>query len=188
MVDVVKPDGEYLANSWNNLLSDNPDRTDGPVVFLRTRTKVDTMPLKKDVVISPDQMLFLPIITSAINEIDDPNMNDEPKRRSEANRDIDRGDNPPIAENVTIDGKPIVKNLKDFRIESPEFNLEVHRKCELEEVTYPKGKSNLPTVAAGYCLLLKSLPKRIEPYEIRVKAKGAGTYQTEAIYTVRVKD
>jgi hypothetical protein len=184
-MEVIKPSGGYLADSWNNLVSDNPDKTDGSVVFLRTRTKFDEMPLRKEVVIRPNQSLFLPIITTAINTADDPSLDNETKRRSEANKDIDNGENPPDPKNVTIDGVPIVDNLKDFRIESPEFNLEVHKKCELEEVDYQPGAS-LPTVAAGYCLLIKSLPERDKPYSIHVKANGAGVYSTEAIYTVRV--
>jgi len=185
-IEVIKPSDGYLADSWKNLVSDNRDKTDGPVVFLRTRTKMDEMPLKKEIVISPNQMLFLPIITTAINTADNPSLDSESKRRFEANKDIDDGENPPDPKNVTIDGKPIVDNLENFRIESPEFNLEVHRKCELEEVTYQRGAS-LPTVAAGYCILIKSLPKRDKPYAIHVKANGSGTYSTEAIYTVRVK-
>ena len=185
-IEVIKPSGGNLADSWKNLVSDNPDKTDGPVVFLRTRTKKDEMPLKKEIVISPNQMLFLPIITTAINTADDPSLDSGSKRRSEANKDIDDGDNPPDPKDVTIDGMPIVENLENFRLESPEFNLEVNRECELEEVTYQHGGS-LPTVAAGYCLLIKSLPKRDKPYTIHVKANGAGTYFTEVIYTIQVK-
>jgi hypothetical protein len=185
-IEVITPSGGNLADFWKNLVSNDPDKTDGPIVFLRSRTKMDEMPLKEEITISPNQILFLPIINTAINPADDPSLDSESKRRSAANKDIDDGDNPPDPKNVTIDGIPIVDKLENFRIESPEFNLEVNRKTELEEVTYQFGAS-LPTVAAGYSLLIKSLPKRDEPYTIHVKANGAGAYSTEAVYTVRVK-
>jgi hypothetical protein len=186
-IEVTKPSGEYLAEYWNRRVSDNPDKTDGPVVFLRTSLRISDKPFQRDIVIRPDQKLFVPGITSVINRTDDQSVgDDESKQRSIANNDIDDGDNPPNPNSVTIDGKPITDSLESFRIESPQFDLKVKSKCELEEVTYEEGK-NLPSVAAGYCLLVESLPKRDKPYTIHVKTNGSRGYSTEAIYTIRVE-
>jgi hypothetical protein len=71
-IEVIIPSGGNLADFWKNLVSNDPDKTDGPIVFLRSRTKIDEMPLKEEITISPNQMLFLPIINTAIKPADDP--------------------------------------------------------------------------------------------------------------------
>jgi hypothetical protein len=45
-----------------------------------------------------------------------------------------------------------------------------------------------PTVAVGYCIIIKSLPSRDRPYTIHTKAKGQDDYYTKAIYELQVGD
>ena len=181
--------GQYLANSWNKVISRDPDASDDDVIFLRTSPNPQEAPLRKKVTIFPDQAIFVPIISAVINTDDSPDYNNELKRREAANKTISAGDNPPRPEQVTIDGMPIVDDLTEFRIESPEFLLNVQDQSPLRkrlEVIYQIG--DLSTVVVGYCVLIKSLPSRSRPYTIHTKAKGEGDYQAEAFYEVQVID
>ena len=158
--------------------------------FVRTSPNPKEMPLRKSVEISSDQAVFVPIISTAMNTNDSPDLNTESKRRAEANRYTDDVDRPPGPQNVTIDGEPLIEdNLKEFRVESPEFDLTVDDQCPIRnklEVIYPPG--TFPTVAAGYCIIIKSLPKREKPYTIHIRGDGKDGYKTEAIYELQVSD
>jgi hypothetical protein len=181
--------GEFLAESWKKLLSDDPDRSDGVRYFVRTSPNPQEIPFQKSAQLFSDQAVFVPIITAAINTNDSSEFDTESKRRAAANSQIDAGDNPPQANQVTIDGKPIVDDLKDFRVESPEFDLAVHDNSSVKhKLEVPHEAGNFPTVAAGYCVIVKSLPAREKPYNIRIKAKGEGNYYTEANYDLQVID
>ena len=181
--------GQYLAESWNKLVSDDPDISDDPGPFLRTSADPKEAPLIQKLTIFSDQAIFIPIITSAMNISDSGDLDTESKRRAAANKEIDGGDDPPKPEQLTIDGKPIVDDLKQFRVESPEFVLNVQDQSPVKDkldVPYPAGA--WPTVAAGYCVLLNSLASRVKPYTIHMKANGRDTYFTEAIYEIKVND
>jgi hypothetical protein len=181
--------GQYLADSWNKLVSDDPDRSDGHILFLRTSVNPKEAPLRKTVKIFSGQAIFLPVISTSMNTNDSPDLDTEPKRRAAANRDTDKGDNPPQPQQVTIDGKPVVDNLKEFRVESPEFMLNVHEQSVLKgKFDNPYRADTLPTVAVGYCVIIKSLPARDRPYTIHIKANGQDGYYTEAIYELQVID
>ena len=179
--------GQFLADSWNKLVSDDPDKSDGHILYLRTSVNPKEAPLRKTVKIFSDQVIFLPVISTSMNTNDSPDLDTEAKRRAAANRDTDKGDNPPQPQHVTIDGKPVVENLKDFRVESPEFMLNVHDESVLKnKFDNPYRAGTLPTVAVGYCVIVKSLPSRDRPYTIHIEANGQDGYYTEAIYELQV--
>jgi hypothetical protein len=174
--------GEWLAESWKKLMAEDPDKTDGPIFFLRTSPCPEQIPFEKKVEILSNQAVFVPIITAAMNDKDSSELNSEKSRREAANRYIDEGDDPPQPPQVTINGKPIIDDLKDFRVQSPEFDLTVDERCPIRG-HYPGG--TFQTVAAGYCIIIKSLPPRDEPYTIRINARGKDGYRTQATYMLR---
>jgi hypothetical protein len=181
--------GQCLADSWNVLLSADPDQSDGPICFLRTSPNPREAPYRKRLAIFSDQAVFIPIVSTAVNTDDSPDLNTEEKRRASANKDTDEGDNPPKPEQVTIDDKPIVDDLKEFRVESPEFELNVDNRSPVKDkLDIPARPGTLPTVAVGYCVIIKSLPPRDQPYTIHIKAKGHDAYRTEAVYELQVSD
>jgi hypothetical protein len=191
--------GDYLADSWNKLLSANPDTPDKDIYFMRTSPNPGLAPLKAKATISSSQAIFVPVISTAINTSDSDaepdrygDVSNEQKRREAANRDTDEGDNPPDASQLTIDGEPIVEDLTDFRVDTPEFGLVVSPTSPVKDkLDIPYGGTRpKPTVAAGYCVIIKSLPPRKQPYKIHIKANGVTIrkkrYYTEAIYDLTV--
>ena len=105
---------------------------------------------------------------------------------SGVNKDIEEGD-PPSKIVATIDDEAIVNDLREFRVESPMFSLNVPTDSLLKddlEAKEPVGTCDAE--AAGYCLIIKSLPPREEPYTIRIKAKGRGSYKQDETYDIKV--
>jgi hypothetical protein len=191
--------GDYLADAWNKLLSADPDRPDDQIYFIRTSPNPSLAPLKTKATISSDHAIFVPVISTAINTSDSDaepdrygDLSTYEKRRKAANKDTDEGDNPPEASQLTIDGKPIVDDLTDFRVETPEFELVVSPESPVHDrLDIPYGGIKpKPTVAAGYCVIIKSLPTRKQPYQIHIKANGViideKRYYTEGICDLTV--
>jgi hypothetical protein len=180
--------GEWLAECWQKCLSSNPDDTSGGILFLRASTAKGPLVRtgNKAVTISSDTSIFLPVITAEVDQYDSPDLKDEAAWRAAANKDIDEGD-PPSKIVATIDDEVVVKDLRKFRVESPTFSLNVPNDSLLKddlEVKAPVGTCE--AVAAGYCLIIKSLPPRGEPYAIKIKAKGRGSYEHDETYDIKV--
>ncbi len=194
--EVVSPDerwhgkkyGEWLAECWQKCLSSNPDDTSGGMLFLRASTAKGPVVMTGNnaITISSDTSIFLPVLTAEMDRYDSPDLKTEAAWRAAANKDIDEGD-PPSKIVATIDDEPIVEDLKEFRVESPVFSLNVPDDSLLKdelEVKEPVG--TFEAVAAGYCLIIKSLVPREEPYTINVKAKGRGSYEQDETYDIKV--
>lgn len=194
--EVVSPDeswrgktyGEWLAECWKKCLSSNPDDTSGGMLFLRASTAQGPLVMtgNKAVTISSDTSIFLPLITAEMDQYDSPDLKTEAAWRTAANKDIDEGD-PPSKIVATIDDEVIVDDLGGFRVESPVFSLNVPNDSLLKddlEVKEPVGSCE--AIAAGYCLIIKSLPPRGEPYTIKIKAKGRGSYEQDETYDIKV--
>jgi hypothetical protein len=180
--------GEWLAECWKKCLSSNPDDTRGGMLFLRASTPQGPLVMAGNnaVTISSDTSIFLPVITAEMDQYDSPELKTEAAWRAAANKDIDEGD-PPFKIVATIDDEAIVKDLGEFRVESPTFSLDVPNDSLLKddlEVKQPVGTCE--AVAAGYCLIIKSLPPREEPYRIKIKAKGRGSYEQDETYDIKV--
>ncbi|HKG87053.1 MAG TPA: hypothetical protein VKA95_01915 [Nitrososphaeraceae archaeon] len=196
--EVVSPDeswrgktyGEWLAECWQKCLSSNPDDTSGGMLFLRASTAKGPLVMTGNNVatISSDTSIFLPVITAEMDQYDSPDLKTEAAWRAAANKDIDEGD-PPSKIVATIDDEAIVNDLGGFRVESPVFSLNVPNDSLLKddlEVKEPVG--TYEAVAAGYCLIIKSLPSRKEPYTIKIKAKGRGAYEQDETYDIKVME
>jgi hypothetical protein len=180
--------GEWLAECWQKCLSSNPDDISGGMLFLRASTAKGPLVMTGNnaVTISSDTSIFLPVITSEMDQYDSPDLKTEVSLLAAANKDIDEGD-PPSKIVATIDDEAIVNNLREFRVESPMFSLSVPTDSLLKddlEVKEPVGTCE--AVASGYCLIIKSLPPREEPYSIKIKAKGRGSYEQDETYDIKL--
>jgi hypothetical protein len=180
--------GEWLAECWQKCLSSNPDDTSGGMLFLRASTAKGPVIMTGNnaVSISSDTSIFLPLLTAEMDQYDSPDLKTEAAWRAAANKDIDEGD-PPSKIIATIDDEPIVEDLREFRFESPLFSLNVQDDSLLKddlEVKEPVGTHD--AVAAGYCLIIKSFPPREEPYTIKIRANGSGSYEQNEIYDINV--
>lgn len=189
--------GDWLAASWNWLLSNNLDNQTGIVYFLRTSSEYHNKgPYckigKHRVQVFTDQAIFVPVIISLADDKHFPELSTAALRRADVNNDIDRGDNPPKPYQVTINGEPILDDLKDFRIESPDFLLDVSKDSSVKDtLEVPiKEPGNSLAVSAGYCIIIKSLPvnSESEPYRLHIRALGRDNYYTESFYDIIVKE
>jgi hypothetical protein len=185
--------GEWLAASWNWLLSDSIENQNGPAYFLKTSSNyVQNGPHfrigKNKVKVFADQAIFVPVIIALADSMHFPHLSTPKLRRDDVNYDINKGDNPPKPYQATIDGKPIVDDLKRFRVESPEFRLRVSENSPIkDELEVPiKHHGAWHAVSAGYCIIIKSLPPRTEPYSIHIWSRGRDNYFTEAFYDIEV--
>jgi hypothetical protein len=61
---------------------------------------------------------------------------------------------------ATIDGKPMIEDLVEFRVESSLLSLHVTDESVLKnELEVPIEKGTWQAVDAGYCIIIKSLPR-----------------------------
>ena len=80
----------------------------------------------------------------------------------------------------------IVKNLKDYRVESPLFRLVIPKNSLLKDKTEYASKPGIyDAVSGGYFIMIRSLPP--STYRINFGAKGRGTYRTNAVYDILVE-
>jgi hypothetical protein len=188
--------GQCLAASWNWLLSHNIDNQTGEMFFLKTSSNYEHKgPYcrigKHRVRVFSDQAIFVPVIIALADSKHFPHLFTHELRLRDVNYDIDKGDNPPKPNQATIDGEPIVdRSLKDFRVVSPEFSLHVSDKSPLkDELEVPiHFPGTWQAVSAGYCIIIKSLPRRKLPYGIHITARGRDNYLTESFYDIEVVD
>jgi hypothetical protein len=196
---------------WSNwLLSEQPDNYAGSdVLFLRGN--VDYKPLRgatgaprhsdpkgvynrtgsKGEKVFEGTAIFFPVVNALLSTgelYDGRLLKDEEDIRFAAKKDIDEGC--AIWANIKRKGdkKPtkIVKNLRDYRVESPLFKLVVPQKSQLRDrMESPLEPGIYDSVTAGYYVLIRSLPPLT--YRIHFGGKGRGTYYTDSVYDVTVQ-
>jgi hypothetical protein len=187
--------GEWAAEWWNWLVSDNPDSYDinDPVIFLRAN--IDYIYIDKNkrirrhsgnhydrtgqhaIKIHEDTGIFFPVIECEFNDGDlNPEngnkIQTEEEMRILARKDIDSG----WKIGATIreregPSQPIVNDLRLYRAVSPLFKLVVSEKNILRhsmEDELEPGTYN--AVTDGYWILLSSLHSSTNPYEIHFEA------------------
>jgi hypothetical protein len=174
--------GEWAAEWWNWLVSDNPDSYDinDPVIFLRAN--IDYIYIDKNkrirrhsgnhydrtgqqgIKIHEDTGIFFPVIECEFNDGDlnpenGSKIQTEEEMRILARKDIDSG----WKIGATIrEGEGPSQPL--FKLVVSEKNILRHSmEDELEPGTYN-------AVTDGYWILLSSLPSSINPYEIHFEA------------------
>ena len=203
--------GHWLA-LWNNwLLSDEPNKYDGgPMLFLRGnldyRTPVGDIRYprsidhngiydrtgQKGITIFEHTAIFIPVITSCYTLgtlIDGELLKTEKDVRLHVIDDIEQGGNMWATILKKGDKKPgkIVKDLKEFIIESPLFSLVIPKESILNNKQYlPEKKPGIYfAVSCAYCVIIRSLHP--SSYIITFGGKGRGDYYTNSVYELVVK-
>lgn len=202
--------GDWSAIWWNWLMSEDPDNHDGgDMLFLRGNVEykhvggVTGTPSYSDPKgfydrtgtrgeeIFEGTAIFFPVVIAMLirGELYDGRLiKNEEEMRFAARKDIDEGG--AMWANVTRKGEKkatkVVKNLKEFRVESPLFKLSVSKQSQLRN----RMESSLEpgfydSVTVGYYILLKPLPP--STYRIHFGGKGRSTYYTDSAYDITVK-
>jgi hypothetical protein len=221
--DILRPNekfkgrtyGEWAEEWWKKLLSDDPDsyEKDDDVVFLRgkydyvdkgkkrepsTKPNINKRTGKDGLIICEGTGLFFPVVAAEFNEGDgDPDDETRILRNEEdcyecAKRDIEDGP-APTADQATINGDPIVNDLRSYRARSKYFPLQVNEGSSLRgkmEYEMPLGKHM--AITDGYWILIKSLQASDKAYKLKFSATGrnqprTNQYFNAAEYDVTVK-
>jgi hypothetical protein len=200
-------DWAVLWNKW--LLSEEPDNYAGSdVLFLRGNVDYKVVggttggprhsdpkgfydkTGKKGEQIFEGTAIFFPVVNAQLNigEIYDGRLiKDEEGMRFVARKDIDEGG--AMWATITRKGDKkatrIVKNLRDYRVESPLFKLVVSQMSQLRDrMESPLETGIYDSVTVGYYVLIRSLPPSI--YRIHFGGKGRGSYYTDSVYDITV--
>jgi len=200
-----------LIEMWAQwLVSDTPDAHNyGDVVFLRgldfpespekigysgrPATMVGTRALN----ISDNQFLFLGVICTLVNEIDD-HAKTTQERSFIIWRDTMQGDNPPTAAQILIDGAPLDTgrqegDLRAFLTWSSDFVLHVpdvpYGRSLKDYLDIPiTATGDIPAMTGGYCILFKFTNPG--PHSLVFHARGVlesiGQYFAAGTYTINV--
>lgn len=202
--------GEWVT-IWNNwLLSEDPDIFDGgDILFLRGN--INYKPLgqlegaprhidpssvynrtgKNGETIFEGTSIFFPVIDSMmkIGEFYDGKiMKRIEQLRYAVNKDINEGG--PMWASIMRKGdkmpSKLVKDLKEYRVESPLFKLHIPKDSLLREKTeYASKPGTYDAVSGGYFVMIRSLPP--SNYRINFGAEGRGIYRTNAVYDISVQ-
>jgi hypothetical protein len=202
--------GDWIT-VWNNwLLSQDPDNNDeGDMLFLRGNINykpvggMEGAPRHIDPKMFYDRTgpkgerifegtsIFFPVIDSMMKigeRYDGKIMKRIEELRYSVNKDINEGG--PVWATIIKKGdtKPskIVKNLKDYRVESPLFKLNIPEDSLLMDKTEYVSKPGIyDAVSGGYFILIRSLAP--STYRINFGARGRGIYRTNAVYDIMVE-
>lgn len=199
------------ATIWDNwLISDDPDlNVSKDILFLRGNIDYKKVGSRSD---SPrymnpgsildrtgdkgesifrDTAIFIPVLTArySIGELyDGKRISNLVHLRSAVNRDTDESQNAWANVSNLQEKRPfkIVKDLNEFRVESPLYNLHVPYKSKLRERTERGSRpGNYPSIVSGFFVLIKSMhPGR---YRFTFGGEGRGRYSTCSMYDITVK-
>jgi hypothetical protein len=201
--------GQWAAE-WNKwLFSKDPDSYDGGnVIFLRGN--VDYKPIgkktdspryidpksiydrrgRKRESISEGIAIFVPIITTVLfigDNYEGRILTNEQDLRYYVNKDVDdtRKMWAAIKRKGDRNAFSLVKNLEDYRFESPLFKLGVPKGSLLRERMELTIKPGIyDAITAGYFIMIKSLPSSF--YRINFGGEGMGIYVTNSVYDIEV--
>jgi hypothetical protein len=196
--------GEWAALWWKWLLSDDLEYR-GDMFFLRGN--VDYRPLggdggpahidpkgyyKAQETVYRDTPIFFPVSNALFvkGELDDGiAVETEQDARQAARRHTYEVNSMWATVRRSSDPKPtkLVKNLHDYLVESPQFELKVSDKSLLRsrmETPIEPG-SYYPSVTVGYYVLISSLPPSV--YRFRFGSAGRGSYHTDSFYDITVQ-
>jgi hypothetical protein len=201
--------GEWAAE-WNKwLFSEDPDTYDGGnLLFLRGN--VDYRPVgnqpdspryvdseaiydktgKNKETIIEGTAVFIPILTSVLflsDNYEGKIIKDEQELRYFINKDTDNTGEIWAAIKRKGEKNPIklVKNLKQYRFESPLFKIKVSPNSLLRnkmEIAVKPGVYD--GITAGYYIMIKSLPP--STYRLIFGGTGVGVYRTNSVYDIDI--
>jgi hypothetical protein len=201
--------GEWAAE-WNKwLFSEDPDTYDGSnVLFLRGN--VDYRPISKSkgsprhidrkaifdktgnkaVSIFEGIAIFVPVITTLLfigDNYEGNILKNDQEVRHYANKDTDdtrkmwaaikrKGDN---------NAHTLVKNIENYRFESPLFKLTVPNQSLLRKrIEFAIKPGIYDAITTGYFIIISSLSPSV--YRINFGGEGMGIYATNAVYDINV--
>jgi hypothetical protein len=201
--------GEWVAE-WNKwLLSEEPDTYDGGnILFLRGN--VDYKPISpssnsprhidrkaiydrtgsKGETILDGIAIFVPVITTVLfigDNYEGKILKNEQDLRHYVNKDTDdtRKMWAAIKRKGDKNASTLVRNLDEYRFESPLFKLRVPKGSLLRERMESTIKPGAyDAIAAGYFIMIRSLPPSF--YRINFGGEGMGIYATNAVYDIEV--
>jgi hypothetical protein len=132
-----------------------------------------------------NQAILFPVLSTMIDKGTYENEDPHEKRIRTAKAE---NDDPGTKISCTIDNHDILgENDKDkIRLSSDEFKIDATGGCLLL-IDFPvPSKDKYPAATDGYFVCIKELPPHEDPYEIRIKAKGANNYEQDIGYKVYV--
>jgi len=203
---------ELIESYAQWFISDNPDaHNSSNVVFLRGmdfnnppeilgyRGQPAIFVGSRALTICSNQSLFLPIILTLVNEIDDHASTAEERSRV-VWRDTLLGDNPPTADQILIDGEPLhiegEQDLTKFFVLSRDFVLHVpdvpYGRSLKDYLDIPiSGTEDRYAAIGAYCLLFKfNLNPQNPSHRVVFHARGvfgpAGQYFSSGVYSINV--
>jgi hypothetical protein len=160
-----------------------PRFTDRKTYYDRTGYKGETINKKTGILI--------PILTSQLNIgciFDGKKITSSEKLRYYLNKDIDRMNSLWATILINRDKRPkkIVKNIKEFRVQSSLFKFTMPSNSVLNaRGEVPQEFGEFESIVGGYFIILRSLIP--SSYRIVFGGSGPGTYYTNAIYDIRVE-
>lgn len=201
--------GEWAAE-WNKwLFSEDPDTYDGSnILFLRGN--VDYKPISKSNG-SPRHIdrkaifdktgskaesifegiaIFVPVITTVLfigDNYEGKILRNEKDLRHHANKDTDDTQKmwAAIKRKGDKDACVLVKNLEEYRFESPLFKLTIPKGSLLRKhMEFLMKPGTYDAITTGYYVIIKSLPPSF--YRINFGGEGMGIYTTNAVYDIEV--
>ena len=201
--------GQWAAE-WNKwLFSEDPDTYDGgKVLFLRANPNYRPISTKKDSPRYADRnaiydrtgnrgesildgvAIFVPILTTVLfigDHYEGKILRNEKDLRYYANKDND--DNRKMWAAIKRKGDknafPLVKNLEDYRFESPLFKLGVPKDSLLRErMDFIIKPGTYDAITTGYFIMIRSLPPSF--YRINFGGEGVGIYVINSVYDIEV--
>jgi hypothetical protein len=201
--------GQWAAE-WNKwLFSEDPDTYDGGnVLFLRANPDYRPISTKKDSLRHADRnaiydrtgsrgesilegiAIFVPIITTVLfigDNYEGKILRNEKALRYYVNKDTDdtRKMWAAIKRKGDKSAFSLVKNLEDYRFESPLFKLAVPKDSLLgERMEFTIKPGIYDAITAGYFIMIRSLPPSL--YRINFGGEGMGIYVTNSVYDIEI--
>jgi hypothetical protein len=230
--EVIRPEESqrFIGRSYQDLIeswaqwfvSDNLDAHNyGDVIFLRG---FDFPPSPEQIgysgpqpammigtsslsIVAKDQCLFLPLICTMVNEIDD-HAKTIQERSYLIWRDTREGDNPPSTNQIVIDGKPLhIEKKQEDKNKKPEAGSDLSgfltwsRDFTLHVPDVPYGRSlkdyldtpisttgDLKAMIGGYAILFRFTHTEPKAHSLIFHARGiqgpSGQYYSSGVYTI----
>ena len=201
--------GQWAAE-WNKwLFSEDPDTYDGGnVLFLRANPDYRPISTKKDSLryaernaiydrtgckgesILEGVAIFVPILTTVLfigDNYEGKILRNEKDLRYYANKDTDDNRNmwAAIKRKGDKNAFSLVKNLEDYRFESPLFKLAVPKDSLLRErMEFTIKPGIYDAITTGYFIMIRSLPPSF--YRINFGGEGVGIYVINSVYDIEV--
>lgn len=202
--------GEWAAIWATWLMSEDPDRTartdilflrgninyrpvnniaDGPR-FLNTADYLDKTG-KNGEIIDTYMAILIPVLTAQYSVgmvYEGKKIVSEHELRDAVNKDTDQSEMTwaTIGKKGSRKGSRIVRDISNYRVESPFFKLSIPPSSKFNPRTEDHLKpGSYEAVVGGYFIIIQSLP--LGKFQIRFGGRGRGGYGTDSLYDIEVR-